>query len=96
MAQLAILGGAPAIVAPLGKPWPIFGDLERRLLNDVLESGLWNRGRRENPADSMTGRFEDAFARFQDAKHALAVTNGTAAIECALKAVDVEPGDEAI
>ena len=38
-AQLAVSGGDPAVPEPLGKPWPIFGALEERLLNEVLASG---------------------------------------------------------
>ena len=49
MAQLAIRGGTPAIQTALAKPWPLYGDLERDRLNEVLESGLWNCGRRDNP-----------------------------------------------
>ena len=32
------------------------------------------------------GQFEAAFARFQDARYGVAVTNGTTALECAYKA----------
>lgn len=96
MAQLAVHDGTPVVRAPLGKPWPISGDLERRLLQEVLESGKWFRGGYEDAAESKVGQFEDAFARFQDAQFAVAVTNGTTALECALKAVGVEAGDEVL
>ena len=39
---------------------------------------------------------EDEFARFHGVDHAVALTNGTAAIEVALHAVGLEPGDEVI
>ncbi len=52
MAQLAINGGTPAVSRRLGKPWPIFGDLERQLLAEVLESGKWWRGAYDDQADS--------------------------------------------
>lgn len=96
MARLAINGGPKTIIEPLGSTWPVWDDTERRLLNAVLESGKWWRGAYADPAQSMVGQFETAFARFQDAKHAVAVANGTVAIECALKAVGVEAGDEVI
>ncbi len=95
-AQLAVNGGDPAVQSPLGKPWPIFGELEERLLHEVLTSGLWWRGGYEDDSASKVGRFEAAFARFQDAEHAVAVTNGTAALECALKAVGIGAGDEVL
>ena len=94
--QLAVNGGDPAVQEPLGKPWPIFGALEERLLQEVLTSGRWWRGGYAADGDSKVGQFEAAFARFQDAEHAVAVTNGTAALECALKAVGIGAGDEVL
>lgn len=44
----------------------------------------------------MVSQFEDGFAAFQDARFGVAVTNGTTAIECCLRAVGVEAGDEVI
>jgi dTDP-4-amino-4,6-dideoxygalactose transaminase len=41
-------------------------------------------------------RFEDAFAAFTGAKHCVGVGNGTDALELALRAVGVGPGDEVI
>ncbi|MGI8915622.1 MAG: DegT/DnrJ/EryC1/StrS family aminotransferase [Chloroflexota bacterium] len=96
MAQLAINGGPKTITEHLGSPWPVWDDTERRLLMEVLESGKWWRGGYDDPTQSKVGQFETAFARFQDAKHGVAVANGTVAIECALKAVGVEAGDEVI
>lgn len=40
--------------------------------------------------------FEDAFARYHGVKHAVGVANGTDAIELALRAAGVGPGDEVI
>lgn len=41
-------------------------------------------------------RFEREFADFQVAEHAIAVNNGTVALELALRMVGVEPGDEVL
>jgi len=95
VAKLAINGGSKVIDRPLGKEWPIFGDTERRNLNEVLESGVWWRGG-ENPETSKVFQFENAFAKFQNAKYGVACTNGTQAIELALKALGIKPGDEVI
>lgn len=95
MARLAINGGPKSIDRPLGKEWPIFDDLERRNLMEVLESGRWWRGGGPSE-DSKVNQFEEAFAQFQDAKYGVAITNGTQAIECALKAIGIQPGDEVI
>ena len=40
--------------------------------------------------------FEDAFARWGEAEHAVGVSSGTAAIELALRALGIGPGDEVI
>ena len=95
MAKLAINGGPKVIDRQLGKDWPISGETERANLLEVLESGKWWRG--GGDADtSKVALFEQSFAAFQDARHGVAITNGTQAIECALKAIGVRPGDEVI
>lgn len=96
MTRLALHGGPPAVTQRPGKPWPIWGEEERRALDEVLTSGKWWRGAYDDPGASKVGQFEDAFAAFQDAKYGVAVTNGTAALECAYRAVGVEAGDEVI
>ncbi len=61
----------------------------------VVESGRWWRGGKgEGPA--QTELFEQAFARFQDAAHGVAVNSCTSGLLCALLVADVQPGDEVI
>lgn len=96
MAKLALLGGEPLVKERLGKPWPIWGEEEEKALREVLHSGLWWRGGYADWKESKVGQFEDAFAAYQHARWGIAVTNGTQALECALKAAGVEPGDEVI
>jgi len=96
MSQLAINGGPKAIDRPLGVTWPGFGDAERQALTAVLESRKWWRGGYSDPNESWVGRFESAFAEYQGAQFGVACTNGTQAIELALKAVGIKPGDEVI
>ncbi len=95
MAKLAINGGPKTIDRQIGKDWPIFDQTERDNLLEVLESGRWWRGGGDAET-SRVAQFEQAFADFHDAKHGVALTNGTQAIECALKALDIRPGDEVI
>lgn len=45
---------------------------------------------------TVTQEFEQAFADYVGAKHAIAVTNGTAALHLACLALDLSPGDEVI
>ncbi len=96
MAKLAVNGGERVITRSLGRRWPIFGEREEELLLEVLHSGKWWRGAYSEASESKVGQFEDAFAKYQDAEYGVAVTNGTQALECALKAAGVESGDEII
>ena len=96
MANLAINGGPKAIDRALGVTWPEFGEEEREALESVLESRKWWRGAYAEAGESWVGRFENAFAEYQGAKFGVACTNGTQAIELALKAAGVKPGDEII
>jgi len=90
MEKLAILGGEPIKNTPFPE-WPIFDERERQALLDVLESRVWWR----TPGTS-TLKFEEEFASYQQAKYAIAVTNGTAALEVSLAALGIGPGDEVI
>ncbi|MGH9503394.1 MAG: DegT/DnrJ/EryC1/StrS family aminotransferase [Terriglobales bacterium] len=90
MSQLALLGGKKSKNKPF-PVWPQFDDAERRGLNEVLESRVWWR-----TPGTKTLEFEEAFARFHGARHGLAVTNGTAALEVAMAAIGLQPGDEVI
>jgi dTDP-4-amino-4,6-dideoxygalactose transaminase len=58
-------------------------------VHDAVTSGWWSMGPR-------VAEFEQAFATFTGAKHALAVANGTAALHMALLAVGCGPGDEVV
>jgi len=90
MPKLAILGGPPAKSKPF-PAWPIFDERERDALNEVLESGVWWR-----TPGTKTLAFEQQFAAFHQAKHGIAVTNGTHALEVALAALGIGAGDEVI
>jgi len=90
MSQLALLGGKKAKSKPF-PDWPHFDDTERRALNEVLESRIWWR-----TTGTKTLEFENRFAQFHGARHGIAVTNGTAAIEITLAALCIGPGDEVI
>jgi len=88
--KLAIAGGKPVRTKPW-PPWPYFWDDEKQAVQEVLESGKVNY---------WTGRkgreFQDKFAEYCGAKHAIAVANGTAALHVALAAANIGPGDEVI
>lgn len=69
---------------------PDIGDLELTYVSDAVRSG-W-----VSSIGEFIGRFESGFARFCEAKHGIAVANGTVAIEVALKALGIGPGAEVI
>jgi dTDP-4-amino-4,6-dideoxygalactose transaminase len=90
MGELAITGG-PKTKKKAFPAWPIYDEKEKRALQDVLESGVWWR-----TPGTRTLAFEKEFAEFHHARHGVAVTNGTAALEVVMMALGVGPGDEVI
>jgi dTDP-4-amino-4,6-dideoxygalactose transaminase len=90
MPELALLGGAKAKRKPFPE-WPKYDENERRALNEVLESRVWWR-----TPGTRTLEFEQAFAKFHGARHGIAVTNGTAALEVTMAALGIDKGDEVI
>ena len=92
MPVLALRGGSPVRIKPFSR-WPVWGDPERRALEEVLESGNWGGF----PFPNTKGReFGARFATAHNAAYGVAVANGTVAIELALQAAGIGPGDEVI
>ncbi len=97
MAVLAINGGSKVFDEPIRAKWPEFDQRDEDSLLQVFRSGNWWRGGTvESQELSACGQFERSFAALHGAEHALAVFNGTVAVECALRACGVGPGDEVI
>jgi len=90
MSDLALLGGKKAKNKPF-PVWPYYDGKEEQALKEVLESRIWWR-----TPGTKTLEFEQAFAKFHGARHGVAVTNGTAALEVTMAALGVGPGDEVI
>ena len=90
MQKLALLGGEPVKGTPF-PDWPVYDESERQALMEVLDSRVWWR-----TPGTRSLAFEGEFAAFQQAKHGIAVTNGTAALEVAVAALGIGPGDEVI
>ncbi len=72
---------------PIAKP--NFGQEEVNAVKEVLESGILASG-------PQTRQFEKEFAEYIGVKHAVAVANGTIALDVALKLLNLAPGDEVI
>ena len=90
MSALALLGGEKAKSKPF-PIWPHYDEAEERALRQVLESRIWWR-----TPGTKTLEFEQAFARFHGARHGIAVTNGTAALEVTMAGLGIGTGDEVI
>ena len=68
---------------------PIIGQEEIKAVEEVLKSGMLAQG-------EAVKSFEDGFAAYLGVKNAIAVNNGTVALDLAIKALDLEPGSEII
>lgn len=68
-----------------------FGEEEVRLLKEVLERGILI-----SQYGKIVPQLEQAFADWVGVKNCIGVASGTAAIHCAIAAVDPAPGDEII
>ena len=72
-------------------PWPSFSEEEAQKISQVLLS---------NKVNYWTGQegreFEKEFAHFTKSEYAIAVSNGTTALDLALNALQIEEGDEVI
>jgi dTDP-4-amino-4,6-dideoxygalactose transaminase len=88
--QLAIDGGRPVVNEPM-PGWPSFAPDEIAAASAVLASGKVNYWTGEE------GRqFEREYADSLGTKYAIALANGTVALELALYALGIGPGDEVI
>lgn len=97
MASLAIHGGSKVLPEGVAVSWPIFDQKDEDALLAVFRSGNWWRGGTiEAQRDSVCGAFERSFAEYHDAPYGLAVSNGTVAVEMALRAAGVGIGDEVV
>ena len=71
--------------------WPAFSASEAKIVSNVLRS---------NKVNYLFGHygkeFESKFAAFADAQHALAVANGTLALDACLRSLKVSQGDEVL
>jgi perosamine synthetase len=72
---------------------PLMGKEEINAVTRVLKTGVLTGRLGSGP---MAKQFEDDFSRFAEAKHAIAVNSGTAALHMSLWARDIKAGDEVI
>lgn len=88
--RLALLGGNPVRKDPFPS-WPPVTDSAIAAVTAAVTAGVWSEV--GGPAKT---RFEREFAAYHDARHGIAVCNGTVSLEIALRALGVGHGDEVI
>jgi dTDP-4-amino-4,6-dideoxygalactose transaminase len=88
--KLAMEGGSPVRTTPL-PPWPFFAEDEIAAVTDVLRSGKVNYW-----TGSEGKQFEQEYAAFTHTSYAIALANGTVALEAAVRALGITRGDEVI
>ena len=102
LAALAVNGGRPVReklleAAECGMGTEYYGDEERGRVGDVIAARSPFRwyGPGPNPP-VQCANFEKAFSRRMRCRYVLGVTSGTAALQCAMAALGLGPGDEMI
>lgn len=70
--------------------WPVATQRELRLVREVLESSQWGGW------NEIVARFEKLFAGYQHCAYGVSCANGTLALELAMEAAGIGPGDEVI
>jgi dTDP-4-amino-4,6-dideoxygalactose transaminase len=92
VSKLAISGGERLRQSPFTE-WPLATEDEKAALEDVLTNSKW--GGQPFPGKHAVA-FAKKFAEFHSAKFGQCVNTGTVAIQAALKAIGIQPGDEVI
>ncbi|WP_182887929.1 DegT/DnrJ/EryC1/StrS family aminotransferase [Microbispora sp. H10885] len=93
-ADLAMFGGKPAVRPEYRRlEWPVVTQADRDAVLRVLDHGKFTVGAKEEP--EISG-LESEWAAFCDTRHAVSVNSGTVALELALTALGIGPGDEVI
>ena len=82
--------GTPAAGAPFGLHEPEIGELEKKYINECLDSTF------VSSVGAFIPQFEQRIAEITGAKYAIAVSNGTVGLQVALFLAGVRPGDEVI
>ena len=90
MSTLALFGGEPV----RAEPWPAWPDVREEDIEAVataLRTGHWWQHEGEE-----ANAFEREFAAYHEARHGITVNSGTTALQLAIEALGVGPGDEVI
>jgi dTDP-4-amino-4,6-dideoxygalactose transaminase len=86
----ALLGGKPARTHQ-PPSWPLAEPTVRQALEEAFQSGAWGKY-----DGGLVKKFEEELAAYHDVPHVITTASGTIAVELALRATGVGPGDEVI
>jgi len=88
---LALFGGQPAVRPDAHVRWPVLGAEEREAVLRVLDRGVLS-----GPFAPEVRALESEWAAYVGSKRCITTNSGTAALQVALAAAGVGPGDEVI
>ncbi|MEV0575042.1 DegT/DnrJ/EryC1/StrS family aminotransferase [Streptomyces sp. NBC_01463] len=92
--ELALTGGEPVLGELAPVHWPRTTDADRAAVLSVLDSNVLVSDR--TAQETAVERLERSWAHYLGVRHCVGVSNGTTAIELALLAHGVGPGDEVV
>lgn len=89
--MLALLGGPPAVPEGVAAPWPQVTQDDRAAILRALDTATpWHW-----PME-VVGELEEEWSRYVGMEYVLAANSGTAALQMAVTAGEIEPGDEVL
>jgi dTDP-4-amino-4,6-dideoxygalactose transaminase len=92
--KLAMFGGRPTVRPEYRRlEWPVVTEADRAAVGRVLDSRKFTVGARN---EAEIHGLEEEWAQFCDTRYAVSVNSGTVALELALAALGLAPGDEVI
>jgi dTDP-4-amino-4,6-dideoxygalactose transaminase len=92
--QLAMFGGTPTVRPEHRRlEWPVVTDADREAVGRVLDSRKFTVGAKN---EAEIHGLEREWAEFCGTRYAVSVNSGTVALELALAALGLSPGDEVI
>ena len=89
--RIALLGGSPSVDRSAHRRWPEVTEEERRAVGRVLDRGVLSGATAPEAV-----AFEQEFARFVGAKHALLTHCGTSALHLAVATLGIGAGDHVV
>ena len=78
-------------IIPIDSPWPYYDETDIKNVSDVLRSGKINQW-----TGNEVKLFEKEYAEYIGTNYAIALVNGTVALELALYTLNIKEGDEVI